>query len=760
MAYEVIATHKIKEWTYNQYTDSQGIVVTTPYTFWYELVIKQDKHANNTSDIRCEVWARLKSEPHTGDGEITFTLDTRYVINHDNTFYVSGRWDRNGHSIARSVSQATGLAGEEISALASSFDSTSTQISSGKNDSDYKDFKFYHDLNGNYTQATLGGVFLTIPLDAYGEADCEIEARNSLSTTRHRSTPSCEFWKSDGDEYRINPQPIDRAIIPKTATNFIDEYGASFTYEVVNGTSYVIDNNGEQTLVPDTVSIFQAGLSLDGTTMDVGYRNIPLDGSQYDFIFTEEERQTLRNKVQGSTSVPIYYITRTIRRINATETVSDIQSEEFISKTQRTLTIVGSEPILEPTVRDIREETLALTGDENKFIRYESTAEFAINATASKGATIVRQVAQCGSKTITDLPYGIFDDVESGNFTFTVVDSRNLASVTTVFKEFVEYIKPTCSQNVKIEMSDEVRARVVLTISGNCFNGSFGAVNNSLMLEVRYTQEDGTMGDWIRLSDTPTFNGNTYRLETEIDGFTYSRAYTFQCRATDKLNFVQSAQYTLRIKPVFDWGEEDFNFNVPVKMDGQTVLRHNLEANNTVLSASGGYIYLRPGGTNSTLGETIIYPNGDIKFGGGTEFSGTVNFDSFSIGGSQLADYIIETGEEAMGSNGTWHWCKWASGKAECWGCRNFGNMAVNTAWGNLYRSAIFTQDLPDNVFLTTPDVININIVNSNFGGWICKHENQAPSAITTGAFIFVRPASATVTPSYIGFHVIGLWKY
>jgi hypothetical protein len=85
--------------------------------------------------------------------------------------------------------------------------------------------------------------------------------------------------------------------------------------------------------------------------------------------------------------------------------------------------------------------------------------------------------------------------------------------------------------------------------------------------------------------------------------------------------------------------------------------------------------------------------------------------------------------------------------------------MAVTTAWGNLYRSAIFTQDLPDNVFIRTPDAININIVHATFGGWICKHEQTAPSAATTGSFIFVRPATATVTPTNIGFYVVGEWK-
>jgi hypothetical protein len=194
-------------------------------------------------------------------------------------------------------------------------------------------------------------------------------------------------------------------------------------------------------------------------------------------------------------------------------------------------------------------------------------------------------------------------------------------------------------------------------------------------------------------------------------------------------------------------------------MHGETIIRHSETTNNTVLSASNGNIYIRPGGTDDTSGETIFYGNGNVKF------NGTVTFADGSTGGGAsdptdaFADYVVEEGSEAMGSNGTWYWRKWNSGKSEAWGCRNFGNMAVTTAWGNLYRSAVLTQDLPDNVFVRTPDSININIVHATFGGWICKHEQTAPSAATTGSFIFVRPASATVTaPTNIGFYIVGEW--
>ena len=146
---------------------------------------------------------------------------------------------------------------------------------------------------------------------------------------------------------------------------------------------------------------------------------------------------------------------------------------------------------------------------------------------------------------------------------------------------------------------------------------------------------------------------------------------------------------------------------------------------------------------------------------GKVDFSGKVNFgDSFTIDGYTFNDFVIATGEEAMDSNGTWYWRKWKSGKAEAWGCCNFGDIAVTTAWGKLYRSAVLTQNLPNNVFIRTPDSININIIHATFGGWICKHEQTAPSATTIGSFIFVCPASATVTPpTNIGFYIVGEWK-
>lgn len=582
-------------------------------------------------------------------------------------------------------------------------------------------------------------------------------------TIRHKIDGSLDLWfkvridniyrveDDDGELYeefdkieltgKDELEQITREAQIVSATNFTDEENAVINY-----------NAGGSDL-----SLLEAALTFDLENLDLPYREISKTAKSYTFVLTEEQRETFRVKVQGSDSLPIYYLLRATYTDGVTTIVG-------VTETERTFTVVGCNPQLTITeVKDIHPDTLALTGNENTFIKYHSMAEYRMEAVASKQATIVNKSVQCGDKVVYNMDAGVIQDVESASFLFTAEDSRNLVVATAVQKNFVDYVKPTCYQHIEIDLSGETGAEIKLNINGAYFNNTFGAVDNELKIELRHTQNDGSMGEWVTLTDglIPVFNKNTYKLDLTISGLSYSQSYVFQSRVTDKLNVVQSSQYTVRVLPVFDWGEDDFNFNVPVNinadsisMNGETIIRHNAEAKNTVISADGGHIYLRPQGTNNTSGETIINPDGSVSFGGKINFA-----DGFTIDDKELVDYVIETGTASMGSNGTWYWQKWASGKAEAWGCRNYGNMAVATAWGNLYRSDIFSQDLPEDVFITTPDVININIVNGNKGGWICKHEQDAPSAITTGSFIWVRPASATITPSYIGFHIIGLWK-
>ena len=526
--------------------------------------------------------------------------------------------------------------------------------------------------------------------------------------------------------FSISMEAIKKDAKLLTASSFTDETNPTITYSNPAG---------------EATTTLQAGISIDGTNMVVPYRDIPKTDTSYTFNLTDAEVNALRAAVYDTTITQATFILKSV-----------IGSTTYTSSLAADFTIVNCDPILSiDTIRDVNSTTAALTGNDEILIRYESMASFGYSAAAQKEATIVSHYVMNGTKRIDNQFYGVFDDVESGTFTFSATDSRGITNTVSTNSTLIPYVKPTCYQEVKTELAGEVGAQIYLTITGDYYDGSFGATSNSIKIEVRHTLRNGSMSDWYEIADTPTLKNGTYQAEFILSDLSYNHAYTIQSRMSDKLNLVISEAYSARVMPLFDWATSDFNFNIPINMDGETVLRHNKEANNTVLSASGGHIYLRPGGTSDTFSETIFYPNGDV------EFSGSIIANGEVIGGA--IDYIVDSGEDSMGTNGTWYWTKWASGKAECYGKRNFGNMAITTTWGNLYRSAAQSQDLPYGLFADIPEVIDISFINSNYGGWIARHETTAPTESNTGSFIIVRPASATITPTYIGFNVIGRWK-
>ena len=73
----------------------------------------------------------------------------------------------------------------------------------------------------------------------------------------------------------------------------------------------------------------------------------------------------------------------------------------------------------------------------------------------------------------------------------------------------------------------------------------------------------------MTLNKTPTFSNGEYTLTYQVsDTLDYNKTYIFQCRAVDRLNIVEASEYTVKLTPVFDWSNTDFNFNVPISING------------------------------------------------------------------------------------------------------------------------------------------------------------------------------------------------
>lgn len=292
-----------------------------------------------------------------------------------------------------------------------------------------------------------------------------------------------------------------------------------------------------------------------GTSIYIDYREIDIDAGTYTFNFTSSERTALRRIAGDANSISVrFYIKTTFTNGEA----------KAPTRKNSTMYLTAAAPVLSPEVEDTDSTTLALTGDPGTIIRGYNAVYFNSNAVARKGSTIASQSVVCGSRT-SNSGAGSFTNVETGTFLFTATDSRGNPASATVNLNVIDYVKVSCRQNIVLNENGTVE----VSITGNYFNGSFGAEDNDLTIEIKHTQNDGSAGSWVDI--TPllyTTSGNTYELTYTASGFDLSGSYEFQSRVSDKLTTATSEKQTITFSPIFDWSQHDFNFNVPVVIEG------------------------------------------------------------------------------------------------------------------------------------------------------------------------------------------------
>lgn len=218
-------------------------------------------------------------------------------------------------------------------------------------------------------------------------------------------------------------------------------------------------------------------------------------------------------------------------------------------------------PTVKGTVVDTNSKTVAVTGDSNILVRYCSTASCTIAVTLNKNAGSIK------TKTINNVAVTstrVISNVETGTFDFYAQDSREYHNSDKVVKTLIPYVKLT--SDATIARTDPTSGRATLTIEGNYFNGSFGATNNTL--EVKYRQ--GSSDPYT--TATPTITNHTYSAVVSLENLDYTKSFNFEVVVADKLSSVPKKLTLQKGIPVFDWGEDDFNFNVPVTINGVNIL--------------------------------------------------------------------------------------------------------------------------------------------------------------------------------------------
>ena len=214
-------------------------------------------------------------------------------------------------------------------------------------------------------------------------------------------------------------------------------------------------------------------------------------------------------------------------------------------------------PVVSGVIEDCNPATLSATGDKNVFVRGISNARCTFtNVAVKNNASLVGKAVGGASVDLTEDEH-IIMGIEVDSVEFTATDSRGYTGRhTEPINSMIPYVPLTCNASVKrpSPTSDEV----VLTVSGQCWYGNFGLWKNYFSIEY-------SVGEQYQLiEDIAVDEDNSYSYTLTIPNLDYTKAYQLKLEVNDAFSLFSTTLNVNKGIPVFDWGESDFRFNVPV----------------------------------------------------------------------------------------------------------------------------------------------------------------------------------------------------
>ena len=193
-------------------------------------------------------------------------------------------------------------------------------------------------------------------------------------------------------------------------------------------------------------------------------------------------------------------------------------------------------PSVSGAVVDTNSATIALTGNASTVVCYLSKPKCTLTATPKNSATIkTLQIENPVGLVATTSPY-TFDTVYSKEFRFRATDSRGYSTETIVnASKFIEYNPCYFDKVPVVARTESTSTTATATLSGYCFNGSFGSVSNTLSVKYRYKTSSGSYGSYVNVTATWNSNG-TFTANVSIPNLSLGETYTIEFVVSDKLS--------------------------------------------------------------------------------------------------------------------------------------------------------------------------------------------------------------------------------
>lgn len=540
---------------------------------------------------------------------------------------------------------------------------------------------------------------------------------------------------------------IPRYATINSAPNFNDDENPTITYSNPAGSA---------------VTSLQACISLTGAKDDVPYRNIPINGTSYQFVLTEEERNTLRKATPNATSRTVIFYVRTV--------LAGVTNHSTLT---RTFTI--SDDVI-PTAAVSLSDAERHLDKYGKYVQGQSKLQVSIHAEGVYGSTIKSCKTTFDGRTYTEAEFTT--DAITGKdkleLEVVVTDSRGRSCTVKESIEVYEYNRPKIT-SIKAKRCQQHNVNLIGDeYLGVLFSAAVTSLDNQNTVKYELDYKKTTEDTYTTLSL------DDYTNQYAVDGNTIfaadDDAYNIILRITDdfgpvekKINgpsvsvLVSKLRYNLglafgklaELSGVLDIGFKTRFFGGILHMvleDGtkaDEVLTPNKylvkskytydgfpEEVDAVLDVVGDDEVVKQ--TFSVISKTNprvyerVYTNEDETWSSWTCLCG---------------DFVIE-----QGVSGIWTYRKWNSGVAECW-LRDSYSAVMQNATGNMYYGNSFSIPMP--ITFTKVPTVSIHGQPTSGLGWL-----TGDSATNAGT-IFIRPLSPTSANAtfVVNIYAIGRWK-
>lgn len=239
----------------------------------------------------------------------------------------------------------------------------------------------------------------------------------------------------------------------------------------------------------------------------------------------------------------------------------------------------ASPQISEYTAVNVDPATVGITG-ANGYIVGTGLITVKCSALANKSATISGITVINGTNTynLTDREEFQIANPTDSNFVFRATDSRGKTVERSI--ELVAYDYTTLSISItqlrmEIDPNDRTKGLITLSVDGTGYNGTIGSTTNAVTVAFTLTDTTNEDGKTITVENTAELNWSSeldgayhfYEVKDVVIPVDDSDA-TYKVVATvkDLINTegINSAELSVNRVPVYDYGKNDFNFNVPI----------------------------------------------------------------------------------------------------------------------------------------------------------------------------------------------------